>query len=388
MVQIDLLGLVCIISLRLLIMQPDIYISTSFAIGIVLTILGFMLLGIRIRVEERTVNLRLSRGFLSLAYFMLALPAFIEFFFEGERNVMFVEIFTPPVATIQSMFFAYTLLTFLQPTYMTRRQILWHATIVFGAVILYFVAALNVSHYHYVIYVGVAEYLCLLLFYTRLLRKKYALSLRQLEDYYDDDEQGRLRWVKNGFYVALPLGVIASVSAYFPIWMHLSFMFVCIIFYAWFVVRFFNYAAKVDFYLSATTREPELDNLEQLPPGKSAENDPVKEAQLRDSLEQWVLDGGYTRGDISTEEVAELLGTDLTFFRGYFRDHMPSDFRTWRIELRIRKAQELIADYPEVSLNQIAQQVGFATRSNFYLYFKKITGQSPTDYRNQIAARK
>jgi len=93
------------------------------------------------------------------------------------------------------------------------------------------------------------------------------------------------------------------------------------------------------------------------------------------------------RGDISTEEVAKLLGTDLSFFRSYFRDHMPSDFRTWRNELRIRKAQELIADYPETSLNQIAQEVGFVTRSNFYLYFKKITGHSPADYRDQIVLR-
>ncbi len=364
-------------------MQPDLYISITFAIGIVLAILGFMLLGIRIRVEERTVNLRISRGLISLACFMLALPAFIEFFFEGKLNVKFVEIVTPAIATVQSMLFTFALLTFLQPTYMTRRQIILHATIVFGAIILYFVTALNVYHYHYVIYTGVAVYLCLLFFYTWLFRKKYAMSLKQLEEYYDEDEQGRLRWVKNGFYAALSLGIIASVSAYFPFRMYICFLMAYIIFYAWFVVRFFNYAAKVDFYIFATTRKPE-----QLPPEKFAEHDPAKEAQLRDSLEQWVLDGGYTRGDISTEEVAELLGTDLPFFRCYFRDCMSSDFRTWRIKLRICKAQELIADHPEVSLNQIAQQVGFATRSNFYLYFRKITGQSPTEYRNQIAVRK
>jgi AraC-like DNA-binding protein len=260
---------------------------------------------------------------------------------------------------------------------------LWHVTIIFGAIFLYLIAALSVNHYHYVIYIGVAAYLCLLFIYARLFRKKYAMSLRQLEEYYDEDEQGRLRWVKNGFYAALSLGIIATVSAYFPHSMYICFTIAYIVFYAWFVVRFFNYAAKVDFYLSATTCEPE-----QLPSERFAENDPVKEARLRDALEQWVLDGGYTQGEISTEEVAELLGTDLRFLRDYFRDNMSSDFRTWRIELRIRKAQELIADYPEISLNQIAQQVGFATRSNFYLYFRKITGQSPADYRDQVADKK
>ena len=366
-------------------MQPDLYISITFSIAIVLTILGLMLLGIRIRIEERTVNLRLARVFLSMAYFMLALPAFIEYFYEGVRNDTFVEIFTPAIATVQSMFFTFTLVTFLQPTYLTRRQLLMHASIVFGSIIFYFVVALNVTHYQYVIYIGVAAYLCLLLFYVWFFRKKYAMSLRQLEEYYDEDEQGRLRWVRNGFYAALSLGIIAAVSAYFPFWMYISFLLVYLFFYSWFVIRFFNYAARVDFYLSATTRVPGLVSPEQLPPERSTEIDSVKEEQLRNSLEQWVLDGGYTRGDISTEEVAELLGTDLPFLRGYFRDHMPSDFRTWRNELRILKAQDLIVNHPEISLNKIAKQVGFATRSNFYLYFRKITGMSPADYRDQMA---
>lgn len=364
-------------------MKPDLYISITFASAIVLSILGCVLFGISIRAEERTVNLRFSRGLLSLAYFMLALPAYIEFFFEGKRDALFVEIFTPVVATIQSMFFTLALFTFLQPIYMNLRQMRLHVAVVLGAVILYLVTAFKVSHYHSVIYLGVTAYLYLLFFYTRLFRKRYAMSLQQLEEYYDEDEQGRLRWVKVSFYAALSVGIIASVSAYFPLWIYICFTIAYIVFYAWFVIRFFNYVAKIDFYLSATTRKQE-----QLPSEISAENDSAKEMQLRNSLEQWVLDGGYMRGDISTEEVAELLGTDLSFLRSYFRTCMPCDFRTWRIELRIRKAQELIADYPEASLNQIAQRVGFATRSNFYLYFRKITGRSPTDYRNQIAVRK
>jgi YesN/AraC family two-component response regulator len=150
---------------------------------------------------------------------------------------------------------------------------------------------------------------------------------------------------------------------------------------------------KIDFYLSATISKPEQVSTitrgpEQLPSESPTENDSTKEDKLKNSLEQWVLDGGYMRGDISTEEIADLLGTNLLFFRSYFRKSMSCDFRTWRIQLRIRKAQELIADYPEVSLNQIAQQVGFASRSNFYLYFKRITGQSPTEYRDQIVASK
>ncbi|MGI6572382.1 MAG: helix-turn-helix domain-containing protein [Fermentimonas sp.] len=358
-----------------------------------LTILGIVLIGFRIRVEERTFNLRLSRGFIAGAYFMLAISLFLSFFYAENSDSRHIEIITPAVSALQSMFFTYTLLSILQPTYVTRRQILWHITIISGTIILYLATALSIENYRLVVNIGVLSYICLLFFYTRLFIKKYALSLKQLEDYYDEDEQGRLSWVKTSFFAALSIGVIASVSTYFPIWIDYWFVISYLVFYTWFVIRFSNYVTKIDFYLSATTSKSEQVSTitrgpEQLLSESPTEKDSSKEAKLKNSLEQWVLNEEYMRGDISTEEIVNLLGTDLTFFRGYFRDHMSSDFRTWRIQLRIRKAQELIADYPEVSLNQIAQQVGFVSRSNFYLYFKKITGQSPADYRDQIAVRR
>ncbi len=374
-------------------MWPDLFSSVYFIAGIVLTILGVVLIGFRIRVEQRTFNLRLSRGFIAGAYFMLAISLFLSFFYAENSDSRHIEIITPAVSALQSMFFTYTLLSILQPTYVTRRQILWHITIISGTIILYLATALSIENYRLVVNIGVLSYICLLFFYTRLFIKKYALSLRQLEDYYDEDEQGRLRWVKTSFFAALSIGVIASVSAYFPIWIDYWFVISYLVFYTWFVIRFSNYVTKIDFYLSATISKPEQVSTitrgpEQLPSESPTENDSTKEDKLKNSLEQWVLDGGYMRGDISTEEIADLLGTNLLFFRSYFRKSMSCDFRTWRIQLRIRKAQELIADYPEVSLNQIAQQVGFASRSNFYLYFKRITGQSPTEYRDQIVASK
>lgn len=365
--------------LRLLFMLQDLYVSLTFAQIIVLVILGIVLLSFRIRIEKKTFNLRLAKGFLALSYFMLAVPAFIEYFFDGGYNIMWVEIFTPPGASIQSMFFTFTFLTILQPIFFSRKQILLHAALIFGTIILYLVVAFNLQHYNWVIYIFLAAYFCQLFFYTRLFRKKYAISIKQLEDYYDEDEQGRLRWVQISFYAALSLGIIASVSAYFPFKFYVVFVMIYITFYAWFAIRFINFLANFDFYLSATTNEPEQLSSELL-----EEMDSDKETLLKKSLKQWVLDEGYTMGDISTAEVAKLLGTDLLFLRSYFRKNMPCDFRTWRNELRIRKAQELIAANPAVSINQIAQQVGFVTQSNFYLYFKKITGHSPADYRDQM----
>ncbi len=351
-----------------------------------------MLIGFRIRVEEKTFNLRLSRVFMVGAYFMLAIALFVSYRYEGSGDTKINEITTPAVSALQSMFFTFTLLSILLPTYIKRRQLLVHTTILLTLITLYLVVALTIKNYRLIVIIGVLSYIGLLIFYTRLFIRKYALSVQQLEEYYDEDEQGRISWVKTSFFAALTIGIFASVSTYFPFWIDYWFVTAYLIFYIWFVTRFANYVSKIDFYLSATARSQMESNttkeVEYHTSETTFEYDAAKEIQLKNALQQWVLDEGYREGEISTEEVANLLKTDLPFLRNYFSKNMSSDFRTWRNELRIEKAKELIADHPEDSLNHIAQEVGFITRSNFYHYFKKITGLSPADYRDQIASRK
>ncbi len=363
-------------------MRPASFISVYLIGGIILVVLGFMLIGFRIKVEEKTLNLRISRIFMVGAYFMLAIALFISHIYEGSGDTKINVITTPAVSALQSMFFTFTLLSILLPTYIRRRQLLVHTSILLTIITLYLVVALTIENYRIVVIIGVLAYIGLLIFYTRLFTKKYALSRKRLEEYYDEDEQGRLSWVKTGFYSALTIGIMASFSTYFPFWVDYWFVIAYLVFYIWFVTRFANYVSKIDFYLSATTQRPD-----QLSSEISIATAPIEKIQLEKMLNQWVLNEGYTNGEISTEEVAKLLGTNLHFFRNYFHDHMPCDFRTWRNELRIKKAKKLIADHPESSLNQIAEEVGFVTKSNFYHYFKKITGQSPADYRDQIAAK-
>jgi len=374
-------------------MQPESSISVYLIASIILVVLGIMLMGFRIRVERLTFNLRLSRVFMVCAYFMLAIALFLSHVYEGSGDTKHNEITTPAVSALQSMFFTFTLLSILLPTYISRRQLLIHATIVLGVITLYLVAAFSIEKYRIIVNIGVFAYLCLLVFYTRLFLKKYALSVRQLEDYYDEDEQGRLHWVKISFFTALTIGIFASVSTYFPFWVDYWFVSFYIVFYIWFVIRFYNYVTKIDFYLAATTRQMEgvadtTQKSEQNETEICPKHDSVKKKKFKKKLEEWVLNEGYMKGDVSTEEIARLLGTNLPYLRSYFHNHMSSDFRTWRNELRIHKAKELITDHPDMSLNQIAIQVGFVTRSNFYLYFKKITGQSPADYRDRIASNR
>ena len=70
----------------------------------------------------------------------------------------------------------------------------------------------------------------------------------------------------------------------------------------------------------------------------------------------------------------------------YFRTQMPQDFRSWLVSLRIEYAKEVLSGELGISMNKLAQKVSFTTKSNFYGHFKKITGETPVEYRQRITS--
>lgn len=210
-----------------------------------------------------------------------------------------------------------------------------------------------------------------------------------MEDYYDEEQDSRLRWTKFGFYAALAVGVAASVSMWLPPMVYNLFTVGYVVFYGWFTSRFSNYAAKVNYYLPALTEQPEIKSEEPEQPSVpevAATELPASERwekteRLRVTLEQWVADRGYAVQEDRREQIARELGTTPNFLRWYFREQMSQDFLSWRVGLRIEYAKELLMENPEISINSIGGMVGFISKSNFYAHFKKQTGITPDEYR-------
>jgi AraC-like DNA-binding protein len=51
--------------------------------------------------------------------------------------------------------------------------------------------------------------------------------------------------------------------------------------------------------------------------------------------------------------------------------------------VRIEKAKNLLLN-PNLRISEIAYEVGFQSLTHFNRVFRKITGQSPTDYRDKL----
>ena len=68
----------------------------------------------------------------------------------------------------------------------------------------------------------------------------YRKTVQEVEDYYDDDEESRLRWVKIGFYSALAIGGMAISVLFFTDW-YKFFVPLYVLYYSFMVMWFVNY---------------------------------------------------------------------------------------------------------------------------------------------------
>ena len=89
--------------------------------------------------------------------------------------------------------------------------------------------------------------------------------------------------------------------------------------------------------------------------------------------------------DLSLGEVARAVNTSSFYFCKIFKKFTGLNFTHYLSRLRIEKARNLLLN-PNLRVSEIAYEVGFQSLTHFNRVFKRIIGQSPTDYRAQLLA--
>jgi AraC-like DNA-binding protein len=84
--------------------------------------------------------------------------------------------------------------------------------------------------------------------------------------------------------------------------------------------------------------------------------------------------------NIRIEQLAAIVNLTRESFCRYFKTQTGKSYLGFLIEFRIAKACKLIL-HDEISIKEIAYSCGFDSLSNFHYQFKKITGQSPVEYK-------
>jgi AraC-like DNA-binding protein len=94
----------------------------------------------------------------------------------------------------------------------------------------------------------------------------------------------------------------------------------------------------------------------------------------------------YLQKNITLSELADKLGTNATYLSQYINNQLKTNFNDYLNSQRIDEACRLFRRNTSLkySVDQIADMVGFSSRTTFYTTFKKFTGITPAVFQKYI----
>ena len=236
--------------------------------------------------------------------------------------------------------------------------------------------------------------------------KAYRESLKELENYYDEDADGKLRWVRFCYVISMLTNLFVLVYMCFY-WLMPHKTVIVNLYTSWYLLymlyltsNFLSFLGSHRIVLDAfahkalsgqeiiriigqTKKKKGKKNGEAVPDDVSMpENIEASFNRLERSLDRWVKEKRFREYDKTRDDIARELHITKDILHLYFATRMGVDFRTWRTGLRIEEAKRLLLENKEASINIIAEASGFSDKSNFHRQFVKIVGCSPKDWRD------
>lgn len=261
----------------------------------------------------------------------------------------------------------------------------------------------NMTYFWFICIIALTAFLIQSITYIVYFDRAYKHSLKELENYYDEDESHKIKWVKFCYVISMLTNLFVLVYLGLYWWLDYK-MEVASLYTVWYLIYMLylssNYISFIgshrlvlDAFAHKTLSGEDLINKineNKRRKGKKQTDAPaplnaVNEGEFRKlerSIDIWVQEKRYTEYDKSREEIAQELNTSKEVLHHYFLMRKGMDFKTWRTMLRIEEAKRLLLDNKDASINMIAEVAGFSDRSNFHRQFVKIVGCSPKQWRD------
>ncbi len=258
----------------------------------------------------------------------------------------------------------------------------------------------NMTYFGLVCLVALIALLVQSIIYILYFDRAYKHSIQELENYYDEDESHKIKWVRFCYIIAMLTNLFVLV--YLCLYWFLNYkMEVASIYTVWYLLymlyltsNFISFLGShklvLDAFAHRTLSGEEL--LQRISEKKKTRKNTEQvhapsfnEAEFRRlerALETWMQEKRYCEYDRSREEIARELKTSKEVLHNYFLLVKGIEFKTWRTQLRIEEAKRLLLANKDASTNMIAEAAGFSDRSNFHRQFVRIVGCSPKQWRD------
>ena len=92
----------------------------------------------------------------------------------------------------------------------------------------------------------------------------------------------------------------------------------------------------------------------------------------------------YTDSLISLAKISRKVGEPVYVVSQVINEKLNSTFYDWIAKYRVEEAKRMLSDAKTESytIEQIAEEVGYNSKSAFNKAFKKFTGQTPSQFKN------
>ena len=370
-------------------------IELSLVVGTLTSfILGFLLLLIKVPGSEYYKKIANTKNTIALCYLLCTVFFFLTLRYSGIPDYeVFASLMMFIITAMASVVLSYSLITLLHSGDFDHDKFYLNI----GAVaVMSFVLAKSFWWEDgigkiMVISASVLLFVIQCVLHIIKFRRTYRKSVAQLEMYYDEEEDHKIRWIKFCYTIMMLTQMFILVYMLLPRGMMKVYTLFYSLFLLYFTANFISFLGShkllLDAFAHKTLSGQDIVNMinerkakkgtKQKPQGF---ND-MEFKRIEKSLEVWVQEKRYREYDKSREEIARELRTTKEQLHLYFVTVMKMDFRTWRTGLRIEDAKKLLLEDKYTSINIIGEMAGFSDRANFYRQFVKMVGCSPKEWR-------
>ena len=377
----------------------EVVFNVEFALGIDVIsafILGFLLFLIKVPNTEYSRKVAKTKNTIAACFSICAVLFYTCFKYSGIENYdAFASMMMFVITSMSSVVLSFSLINLLDEHYIEDDKFYLNLGLVVILSIVFMRSFWLEKEWLrtliHVVYVLVFVLQCLS--HIIAFRKRYKEGLHKLEQYYDEDEEQKLKWIHFCYVIMMLTQMFILVYRLFPT----GFMKVYNVWYALFMLYFTanfisflgSHKLTLDAFaykaLSGQEITMILKGRKKKMSDDGSRNEDVNSLEfkkLERALDKWVKQKRFSEYDKSREDVAMELGTTKEFLHLYFSTHKGIDFKTWRTELRIEEAKRLLLENRELSTNVIGEIAGFSDRSNFHRQFVKLVGCSPKQWRD------
>ena len=375
--------------------------AVQLIVGVGSTILAVLLMLIKIPQSDYSSKLINSKLAIVVSFLICSFMMFFTMSQYGKDDIWDWEMFTMLtiyiVVHFSTSIISYSMISLLKAEEQRHRMFVPGLLVssLIAVMLLSAYRSENMSYFWFICVVALIAFLIQSVTYIVYFDKAYKHSLKELENYYDEDESHKIKWVRFCYVISMLTNIFILV--YIGLYLLLDYkMEVAALYTIWYLVymlyltsNFISFLGSHKLVLDAfahKTLSGEDIKIRRKPARKSPHSgEPVASeseyAKLKKALDQWVEEKSYRKYDKSREEIAAELRTTKEFLHHYFMTRIGIDFKTWRTQLRIEDAKQMLLEDRKLSTNLIGEMCGFSDRSNFHRQFVKIVGCSPKEWR-------